>query len=515
MQKKELFFMFYLDSANKNMSHGRNFSSQPLSRGSNQDSSNSTNSAPSKQVSSQSSSFGGRWRRPNSDSRPQASGGSGWGRPHHAQAAVDGGWGRRPASSEASTQPPQETQQFQEPQQPQQHQEPQSQEEESAEQAPPEGYDYDFLMYSFKNKFNMPKDLPQDDLPLLDNLVMDYIARNPLRYGQTLKAATERALLKIHEELQSKLRRTIPEKDSHPPALTMSQEFSQKLTETLCAYRHTSTEHVIIFVLDYMKIPFEQLEFPGSYNKDTGRPLCLRSSQALTDQHRDHAIYTYFKSLVLPSILRTQFGFVDSMIPTLLLNQLPHRVRKLIKYARSSNGRCMNCFLMVYPPTTFNRKLRNDLEDALIQNRFQSYGVNFVSLTSEAPPKTGDICLVIPDEINTMTESDKKNGPAIITRKPVTSQYQTDAPRGVYIGLDEKLNWQERKLPYTFNTKNMQENMETFCGILRIHGAIPLYVDDDPKYSSLRQSTEQLKDHSSIHDDTSSAGGGWGAAVPK
>ena len=255
--------MFYLDSANKNMSHGRNFSRfQSLSRGSNQDSSNSTNSAPSKQDSSQSSSFGGRWRRPNSDSRPQAaasgewgrpnsdsrpqaSGGSGWGRPHHAQAAVDGGWGRRPASSEASTQPPQETQQFQEPQQPQQHQEPQSQEEESAEQAPPEGYDYDFLMYSFKNKFNMPKDLPQDDLPLLDNLVMDYIARNPLRYGQTLKAATERALLKIHEELQSKLRRTIPEKDSHPPALTMSQEFSQKLTETLCAYRHTSTEHVI------------------------------------------------------------------------------------------------------------------------------------------------------------------------------------------------------------------------------------------------------------------------------
>ena len=518
------------------MSYGRNFSSsQQLSRD-NQDSSNSTNSAQSEQGSFRSSSFGGGWGRPssdsrsqassggggwgrpNSDSRPQASGGGGWGRPQHAPAATSsgwgrssfqrspaaasGGWGRSPASEEASIQPPQQPQQ------------PQLEQETSEQTAPPEGYDYEFLMFSFNKKFEIPKDLSQDELPILDRVVQTYITSTPLRYGQPLKAAVDRALLKIHEELQSKLRRTIPEKDSNPRGLTMQEEFVQELTKTLSSYGLTSLEHVNRFVAEYMSKPFSQLEFPGSLDKDTGRPLCLRPSEAFTKQHMDHAINSYFKSLNLESILHDKFGFVDGMMLDSEYRQLPSSFRKMSNLARSDDGRIVNGFVMVVPPNFGS--LRRKLEDALITSSCQSYSVHVVSLTSSVPPNTGDICLVIPAEIYTQTKSDKEmSKDRIMTKKPGMSQYRTTGPKGcILLGMGQVIEWKQHGIQCTFNGSNMRLYMEQFCTILCTHsGAIPLFVKGDSKMTISKEQPED--DHSPIHREHSSAGGGWGAAAPK
>jgi len=488
--------MIYLRAARYRMSYGRNFSSsQGLSRD-NQDSSNSTNSAQSEQGSTRSSSFGGGWGRPQHS--PAAASG-GWGRSSFQRppAAASGGWGRRPASEEASTQQPQE---------------PQCEQETSEQTAPPEGYDCKFLMYSFNNKFEIPKNLSQDELLIHDQVVQRYITGNPLRYGQKLKDAIDRALLKIHEELQLKLRRTIPEKDSHPRALTMQEEFVQELTKTLSSYGHTSPEHVKKFVAEYMSKPYSQLEFPGSLDKDTGRPLCLRSSQAFTDQHMDHAINSYFKSLDLRSILQTRFGFVDGVMPE--YRQLPSSFRKLINFAKSENGRIVNGFVMVIPPKF--SLLRTKLQEALITSSCQSNSVQIFSLTSSGLPNTGDICLVIPDEIYIQTKSDKEmSNDRIMTKKPGMSQYRTNGPKGcILVGMDQVLDWKLHGIQCTFNGANMQLPMEKFCTILCTHsGAIPLFVKDDSKITISKEQQEQ--DHSPIHQEHSSAGGGWGAAAPK
>ena len=499
------------------MSNRRNFSSsQPLSRYSNQDSSNSTNGAPSEQFSSRSSSFGGGWGRPNSDSRPQASGGGGWGRPQHtptaasggwsrssfqrSPAAVGGGWGRRPASEEASTQQPQQ------PQQPQL-------EETSEQTAPPEGYDYEFLLYAFNQKYVLPEDLSQDDLPDFDNLVIDYIARNPLRYGQKLKDAIDRALLKIHEELQTKLRKRIPEKDSHLSAPTMCQEFTLKLNEMLCSFQHTHPEDVKKFVDQYMKTPLSQHFIPGSFDKDTGNQICLRDSQAYTEQHMSHAIHTYFMTLDLRSIVRDRFGFVDNKMPIQLFRQLPSIVRNLIKSAMYDNGRVVNGFLMVYPPG--NGTLKKKLLESLITPSQQSYSVHFVSLTSKGLPTTGDVCLVIPSEILTQTKSEKDASHArVITQKPVMSQYRTAGNKGtILLGMYEVLDWKMHNMQCSFNGANMKLLMKNFCTILSSnYGTIPLVVEDEPQMTVSKQLPEDT--FFPIHDDTSSAGGGWGAAAP-
>jgi hypothetical protein len=500
------------------MSYGRNFSSsQPLSRDSSQNSSNSTNGAPSEQFSSRSSSFGGGWRRPNSDSRPQSSGGGGWGRPQHAPtaasggwgrssfqrppAAVGGGWGSRSVSEQASIQ---------------QTQQPQLQEKESSEQtAPLEGYDYEFLLYAFKQKYDL-SDLSQDELPILDNLVMDHIHSNPLRYGQKLKYAIDRAFLKIHEDLQTKLRKTIPEKDSHPPAPTMCQEFILKLTTTLSSYGYTSPDHVSQFVAEYMRRPLSELVISDEIDKDTGNPMCLRSSQAYTEQHMSHAINTYFMTLDLRSIVRDRFGFVDCKMPSQLFRQLPSFVRNLIKSATCDNGRVVNGFLMVYPYGMQFNMLKKKLLESLITHSQQSNHFHIVSLTTKDRPTTGDICLVIPDKIYTQTKSEKDSASErVMTRKPGMSQYRTSGPRGcILLAMDQVLNWDEYGIQCSFKGTNMQLPMEQFCTILRSNsGAIPLSIEDEQMTTFSKELPEH--DKLSIHDDTSSAGDGWGAAAPK
>lgn len=479
-----------------------------FSRDSNQDLSNSTTGAQSEQSSSRSSSFGGGWVRPSSDSHPQASGGGGWGRPQHAQYAVGGRWGRRPASSEASTQPPQEPQQHQE------HQEPQLQEE-SAEQAPPEDLSYEYLMHSFKKKFEIPKDLPQNVLPLLDNLVIDYIDSKSIRYGQTVKVAVDRALLKIHEDLQSKLRRTIPEKDSHPRALTMQEEFAQELTKILSSLGHTSPEHVKQFVAEYMRKPLSELIFSMTIDKDNGRPMCLKPSESCTSRHLTHSIHSYLLSLDIPSILTNRFGFIDSMMPGSLFRKLPEYARKLIQFARNDDGRVVNGYVIVYPPHDLFRKLYIELKDALIQDRHQAYDLHFLSLTSKGSAKAGDICLVFPGEINIRTKIDQNKGPNIVTMRTPTSQYQLSGPRGIFVGGSEKLDWQHYRVPYSFFPKNMKQSMSEFGSHLINHfGAVPFYLESDQMHSSEKQHDE-LEEHSLPSYSHSTAGGGWGAAAPK
>ena len=486
------------------MSNGRNLSSSHrFSRDSSQDTSNSTSGAQSEQGSSRSSSFGGGWGRPNSNSRPQASGGGGWGRSsfQSPQAAVGGGWGSRPVSEEASIQ---------------QHQPPQQAESEQEQPcqtpAPAEEYSFDSVRHAFKEKYVISS---QDDLPVIEQYVQTYITANPLKYGQPIKLAIERALLKIHEELQSKLRKTIPEKGSHPHALTMQEEFVFNLRKTLSSYGYTSPDHVSQFVAKYMRRPLSELVISDEIDKNTGNPMCLRSSQACTDQHMSHAIHTYFMSLDLPSILRDRLGFVDGKMSTQLFRQLPAHIRNLIKSAMYDNGRVVNGFLMIYPPKSFEVQFRDKLLKSLITSSKQSNSVHFVSLTSVGSPNTGDICLVIPDKIYTQTKSEKENFHArTMAKKPGMSQYKTKGPRGcILLGMDEVLDWMLHGIQCSFNGANMQLPMEQFCTILRSNsGAISLFVEDEQITTFSKEQPEH--DQCSIHDQHSSAGGGWGAAAP-
>ena len=195
---------------------------------------------------------------------------------------------------------------------------------------------------------------------------------------------------------------------------------------------------------------------------------------------------------------------------------LSRDVRKLIKFAMVDR-RVVNGFLIIYPPDDLAKTLRKTLEDLLIEARYQSYDVNIVPLTSKGPPKTGDLCIVIPDEINVRTQADQKNGPSIFTQKPITSQYQTNCPKGIYVGIGETLNWNLRRMSYTFMSENMKHLMQDFCSNLRIHwGAIPLFIQEEPRFSSSKQLDEDTEDTFPIHQEhSSSQGGGWGAAAPK
>ena len=516
MQKKELFFIICPRATENIMSNGRNFSSSHrFSRDSSQDTSNSTTGAQSEQGSSSSSSFSSGWRRPNSDSRPQASGGDGWGRPQHAPAAASGGWGRpqhapaavgggwgsRLSSTEASRQ---------------QHQPPQQAESEQEQPcqtpAPAEEYSFDSVRHAFKEKYVISS---QDDLPVIEQYVQTYITANPLKYGQPIKLAIERALLKIHEELQSKLRKHIPEKGSHPHALTMQEEFVLNLKNTLSSYGHTSPDHVSQFVAEYMRRPLSELVLSDEIDKDTGYPMCLRSSQACTDQHMSHAIHTYFLSLNLSLILRDNFGFVDDKMPTQLFRQFPPHIRNLINHSKSDDGQIVNCYLMIYPPDNVAVKLRKKLLESLITPSQQSYSVHFVSLTSKGLPTTGDVCLVIPSEIFTQTKSEKEAfHERVRTQKPVMSQYRTAGNRGtILLGMYEVLDWKMHNMQHSFNGANMKLLMKNFCTILSSnYGTIPLVVEDEPQMTVSKQLPEDT--FFPIHDDTSSAGGGWGAAAP-
>jgi hypothetical protein len=502
------------------MSYGRYCSSsQRLSRDPTQDSSNSTTGAQNEQISSRSSSFGGGWGRPNSDSRPQASGGGGWGRPQHAsaaasggwgrssfqrpQAAVGGGWGSRLSSTEASRQ---------------QHQPPQQAESEQEQPcqtpAPAEEYSFDSVRHAFKEKYVISF---QDDLPVIEQNVQNYITANPLKYGQPIKLAIERAVFMIHDDLQTKLGKTIPEKDSLPRAPTMNEEFVLNLRKTLSSYGYTSPDHVSQFVAEYMRRLLSELVISDEIDKNTGNPMCLRPSQAYTDQHMTHAIHTYFMSLDLPSILRDRFGFVNSKMSTQLFRQLPAHIRNLIMSAMYDNGRVVNGFLMIYPPKSFEVQLREKLLKSLITSSRQSNSVHFVSLTSVGSPNTGDICLVIPDKIYTQTKSEKENFHArTMARKPCMSQYKTKGPSGcILLGMNEVLDWMLHGIQCSFNGANMQLPMEQFCTILRSNsGAISLFVEDEQITTFSKEQPEDT--FVPIHDDTSSAGAGdgWGAAAP-
>lgn len=483
-------------------------SSQTSSRYPSQDTRYSTSGAQSEQSSYRSSSFGGGWGRPNGNSRHQADGGGGWGRPPHAPAAASGGWGSRLASTEASRQQPQQPQQ-------------QELEKEQSFQlsAPQEGYDYEFVVHSFKQKF----DISHEYLPVLDQVVQTYITRNPLRYGLSLKDAIDRALLRIHEELQINLEKPIPEKDSNPRALTIHEEFVLKLTQTLSSYGHSSPKDVNQFVAKYMRTPLSELLFPDTIDQDTMRPICLRSSEVYTDQHMTHAIHTYFLSQDLSSILKDKFGFVDGKMPSQLFRQLhlDANVRKLIKSAINEDGRVMNGFLMICPyDTTQNNALRKKLLESLITHTQQSNYFHIVSLTTKGPPTTGDICLVIPDKIYTQTKFDKNSSnDRIMTKKPSMSQYKTQGPKGcILLGMNQVLDWNIHGIKCSFQSTNMQLPMGEFCTILSDHwGAIPLFLEDKSKIPCSRQSREESHAHEqfSHHLEDSSAGGGWGAAAPK
>jgi hypothetical protein len=519
MQNKELFFMICPKAAEVRMSNRHNFSSfHRFSRDSSQDTSNSTTGAQSEQSSSRSSSFSGGWRRHNSDSRHQASGGGGWERPQYASAAASGGWGRssfqRPQDAVGGgwgSRLPSTEDSSQKPQQPQQ---PELEQEQSCQDsaAPAEEYSFDSVRHAFKEKYVISF---QDDLPVIEQNVQNYITANPLKYGQPIKLAIERALFKIHEELQTKLGKTIPEKDSCPRAQTMQEEFILKLRTTLSSYGHTSPDHVSQFVTDYIKKPFSELFLLDTIDNDTGRPMCLRPSQAYTDQHMTHAINTYFMSLDLPSILRDRFGFVDGKMPTQLFRQLLPHIRNLIKHAKIDDGQIVNGFLIICPPKSFKVQLREKLLKSLITSSRQSNSVHFVSLTSVGSPNTGDICLVIPDKIYTQTKSEKENFHArTMARKPGMSQYKTKGQSGcILLGMNEVLDWMLHGIQCSFNGANMQLPMEQFCTILRNNSrAISLFVEDEQITTFSKEQPEH--DQCSIHDDISSAEGGWGAAAP-
>jgi hypothetical protein len=123
--------------------------------------------------------------------------------------------------------------------------------------------------------------------------------------------------------------------------------------------------------------------------------------------------------------------------------------------------------------------------------------------------------LVIPGEINSRTQTDKKKCPDIVTMSIPTSQYRLSGPIGIYSGAFEKLYWQEEGIPYSFLPNNMKESMFEFGSHLINHfGAVPFYLESDSRHFSEKQHDEP-KDTSDPFQYHSSAGGGWGAAAPK
>jgi len=470
--------MFYLGAQRYRMSNGHNFrSSQPLSRD-NQDSSNSTNGAPSDQGSSRSS-FGSGWGRPFSYSRPQASGGGGWGRPHYAPAtgsggwgrssfqrspaAASGGWGRRPASEEASTQP------LQQPQEPQL-------EQETLEQtAPPEGYDYEFIMFSFNKKFNMPKDLPQDDLPVLNNLVMDYIHRNPLRYGQKLNDAVDRALLKIHEDLQSKLRRTIPQKlNEDSKELTEVEKFFKDVENTLISSNvAVPAAQVKDFLSKYIGMKPSDLVFP--FKDPTTRIWQVLSSSSLYGQlHALHAFYAFSRSVDIFAILQRQLPQMhDGQVPLSLFSP---NDRKLIIDAtnRKGTGLVQNAFLIMCLPKELRFKLSFDLEESLLSLIAQSTFriIDF----KDGQRKPGDICIYIPNMIFPQSVSAKRKA----------------------------FNLQQRKRGYA--SDNMMIPMERFCKIMQEWGGQPLRVFNDTLKESIPEAQEESEELCALQSSFSTFG---------
>jgi hypothetical protein len=497
---------------------------------------------------------GGGWGRPSS-SNPQASGGGGWGRPSSSGPAAEGGggWGRPSSSGPAAegggaarpspppnfgivliaallllpgvTQPiadeftrnyiqrnhivdPHTEDDIERAltefnRQQQQQQKP---------PAPPEGYTMEYVSHCFHQKYVLPASLHDT----FDSVVQTIINQNPQRYGQKLDATIERALLRIHEELKTKSKEPIVENHSYLGPRTMFEEFLSDLKQNLSSYRFTSPEDVDQFVAEYMRKPCKDLSFSMILDHQNGNlPICINSAELYTKRHRSHAIHSYFLSLDLDSILRDRFDFLDGIMPFELFSQLSlsRDVRKLIKFAMVDR-RVVNGFLIIYPPDDLARTLRKTLEDLLVTPHFQSYDVNIIPLTSKGPPKTGDICIVIPAEINVRTKVDERNGPSIFGKKQVTSQYQLDRPKGIYVGIDETLNWNLRRMPYTFLSENMRHTMQEFCSNLCIHwGAVSLFIQEEPRFSSSKQLDE---DTLPIHQEhSSSQGGGWGAAAPK
>ena len=496
------------------MSYGRNFSSsQQLSRD-NQDSSNSTNGAPSEQGSFRSSSFGGGWGRPPSDSRSQASsGGGGWGRPHYAPAtgsggwgrssfqrfpaAASGGWGRRPASEEASTQP------LQQPQEPQ---EPQLEQETSEQTAPPEGYDYEFIMFSFNKKFNMPKDLSQDDLPVLNNLVMDYIHRNPLRYGQKLNDAVDRALLKIHEDLQSKLRRTIPQKlNEDSKELTEVEKFFKDVENTLISSNvAVPAAQVKDFLSKYIGMKPSDLVFP--FKDPTTRIWQVLSSSSLYGQlHALHAFYAFSRSVDIFAILQRQLPQMhDGQVPLSLFSP---NDRKLIIDAtnREGTGLVQNAFLIMFLPKELRFKLIDDLEDSLLGLIAQST-LRIIDL-KDGQRKPGDICIYMPDKILTQSAKDKDSAITMQQGKHGRphSQY-SEKRRNPGMTEADADNWKRAGIPCSYASANMMIPMERFCKIMEEWGGKPLRVFNDTVKESIPEAQEESDELCALQSSFSTFG---------
>jgi hypothetical protein len=78
--------------------------------------------------------------------------------------------------------------------------------------APPEGYTVDHVSHCFNERYELPENLREG----FEGFVQSYITKNPKPFSMNLTTAVDRALFRIREELQTKLRKTIPEKDSHP-----------------------------------------------------------------------------------------------------------------------------------------------------------------------------------------------------------------------------------------------------------------------------------------------------------
>ena len=94
------------------------------------------------------------------------------------------------------------------------------------------------------------------------------------------------------------------------------------------------------------------------------------------------------------------------------------------------------------------------------------------------------------------------------------SQYRTAGNRGtILLGMYEVLDWKMHNMQHSFNGANMKLPMKNFCTILSSnYGTIPLILEDEPQMTVSKQLPEDT--FFPIHDDTSSAGGGWGAAAP-
>ena len=528
MAKKELFLMIcprvLLRTSEQDIMYSHRFS-----RDSRQGTSKSTSGAQSEQGSSRpQASGGGGWGRPNGDNHPQASGGGGWGRPpssFNRPAAGGGGWGRPPSQPNFSIVLiaallllPGVTQAIADEftkdyVQKNQVVTPHTQDDidhaieafnrqhPQKAPAPPEGYTAEYVSHCFHEKYELPENLRET----FDEVVQSYLAKNTKSFAMKLETAVNRALLQIHESFTKENGGPIPEKANRDrKEISDVEQFHRNLRAILVSYDLASEAYVDQFLADYFRKNPSDLIFP-LIDQETGENQRLTHSSLYTQRHNNHAVFSFFTRVdIIQCVTRKLQLSPQGQIP---ISSLHRYYKKLIIAA--TDGHCgvvPNGFLIILPPDALRSKFLELLSDSLITSKYQSKPLIIPLISTEV--NQGSLCLIMPNKVFCRTDSDHAKGP-MFYRPEGNSQYNPSSRKfGFRLGMGDKpLCWEERGIPCSYFPANMKAPMTDFCEIAKQWGGVPLVVVNDTAHDLMPEESDEL----SAQEPSSSA---YAAAAP-